>query len=94
MNGIHTAAICVGKILGGNGLLLAAILVASLLLVGLLVVFVWFSFHHSSMRREMKHHSGNVLKRRHPPGTIPGQEKAEVTLVQSDIEGSTEMWEW
>ena len=25
---------------------------------------------------------------------VPGQEYEEITLVQSDIEGSTEIWEW
>ena len=25
---------------------------------------------------------------------VPGQEHEEITLVQSDIEGSTEIWEW
>ena len=35
-----------------------------------------------------------AVKRRYPPGTIPGQETEEITLVQSDIEGSTEIWEW
>lgn len=33
-------------------------------------------------------------KRRYPPGMVPGQENEEITLVQSDIEGSTEIWEW
>lgn len=35
-----------------------------------------------------------AVKRRYPPGMVPGQESEEITLVQSDIEGSTEIWEW
>lgn len=35
-----------------------------------------------------------AVKRRYPPGTVPGQLNEEITLVQSDIEGSTEIWEW
>jgi len=35
-----------------------------------------------------------AVKRRYPPGMVPGQEHEEITLVQSDIEGSTEIWEW
>jgi len=35
-----------------------------------------------------------TVKRRYPPGMVPGQENEEITLVQSDIEGSTEIWEW
>lgn len=78
----------------GNALLIAAILVASLLMLGVLAAFIACAFHHSSMRRDLKRHTANATKRRYPPGTVPGQDKAEVTLVQSDIEGSTELWEW
>ena len=35
-----------------------------------------------------------AIKRRYPPGMVPGQQLEEITLVQSDIEGSTEIWEW
>lgn len=35
-----------------------------------------------------------AVKRRYPPGMVPGQLNEEITLVQSDIEGSTEIWEW
>lgn len=46
------------------------------------------------MSKDVTRLGAAAVKRRYPPGMVPGQQHEEITLVQSDIEGSTEIWEW
>ena len=50
--------------------------------------------YRSSVGHDVTRLGAAAVKRRYPPGMVPGQEMEEITLVQSDIEGSTEIWEW
>lgn len=52
------------------------------------------SRYRSKMGHDVTRLGAAAVKRRYPPGMVPGQENEEITLVQSDIEGSTEIWEW
>lgn len=62
-----------------------------LCLLGSLLVFVWYKF---SVASELRRLGANASKRKHAPGCCPGHEGGEVTLVHTDIEGSTDIWEW
>ncbi|KAK9869016.1 hypothetical protein WJX84_000276 [Apatococcus fuscideae] len=62
-----------------------------LCLLGSCITFVWWKF---SVANELRRLGANASKRKHPPGCCPGHEDAEVTLVHTDIEGSTDIWEW
>ena len=50
--------------------------------------------YRNSLRHDVSRLGTAAVKRRYPPSMVPGQEREEITLVQSDIEGSTEIWEW
>ncbi len=50
--------------------------------------------YRNSLGHDVSRLGAAAIKRRYPPGMVPGQELEEITLVQSDIEGSTEIWEW
>lgn len=50
--------------------------------------------YRASLSHDVSRMGAAAIKRRYPPGMVPGQEDEEVTLVLSDIEGSTEIWEW
>lgn len=50
--------------------------------------------YRASLSDDVSRMGAAAIKRRYPPGMVPGQQDEEVTLVLSDIEGSTEIWEW
>lgn len=50
--------------------------------------------YRASVSHDVSRLGAAAIKRRYPPGMVPGQADEEVTLVLSDIEGSTEIWEW
>ena len=50
--------------------------------------------YRNTLSHDVTRLGAGAIKRRYPPGMVPGQEHEEITLVQSDIEGSTEIWEW
>ena len=88
------AATCTVK---GSSNLLEIVIIAVccgvlvLCLLGSGIVFVWWKF---SVASELRRLSANASKQKYAPGCCPGHEDAEVTLVHTDIEGSTDIWEW
>ncbi|KAL3161919.1 hypothetical protein ABBQ38_009004 [Trebouxia sp. C0009 RCD-2024] len=75
-------------------LLLAGIVLAGVVLLALLFAAIMLWRYRSKMGHDVTRLGAAAGKRRYPPGMVPGQENEEITLVQSDIEGSTEIWEW
>ena len=73
---------------------MVGIALATVLVVVLSSCLLWFCWTRNSLSQDVRRFGTSSVKRKYPPGTIPGQQLDEITLVQSDIEGSTELWEW
>ncbi|KAK9822556.1 hypothetical protein WJX74_004389 [Apatococcus lobatus] len=85
-----------------SGVSVPAILVPTLILgTAAILAGAWLVFNRRQILEEIECYQVARLKKRHPPGTLAkgvgksvGLVFQEVTLVMTDVQGSTELWEW
>ncbi|KAK9811314.1 hypothetical protein WJX72_001645 [[Myrmecia] bisecta] len=85
---------CAKAALTDNKLIVVAIVVACFVGLGLLGCGITSVWTKHALAVHVKKLGRSTAKSRFAPGAMPGEPLGEITLVHTDVEGSTALWEW